>query len=66
MKLTIVLENVKDGTKKTVLGMFVTYNDGKNKPVHATSLIPKGDAFGDELEGLIDQMKQLQKEQKKK
>ena len=64
MKLTIVIEKVKDSTKKTKEAMFVIYED-KGKKVMAVSEIPKDSAFADELSIIKDGMKKLLKEQKK-
>lgn len=66
MKLTIVIENIKDASKKTKQAMFVTYRDSKGTPVTAVSEIPKGSAFADELVDIMTQMKKLHKDNKKK
>ena len=61
MKLTIVIEKVKDGTKKLKDGMFIKYKNDEGVEVMAASEMPKGSAFADELKDIIKQMKKLAK-----
>ena len=65
MKLTIVIEEIKDASKKTKKAMFVTYRDNKNNPTTAVSEMPENSAFADELNDILKQMKVLSKQKKK-
>ncbi len=65
MKLTIVIEDIKDASKKTKKAMFVTYRDNKGNPTTAVSEMPENSAFADELNDIMLQMKTLSKKPKK-
>lgn len=64
MKLTIVIEKVKDGTKKIKEGLFIKL-DKDGKSVMAHSEMPKGSAFAEELKDIKKQMLKLLKQKTK-
>jgi hypothetical protein len=65
MKLTIVIEKVKDGTKKMKEGLFIKLDD-EGKSVMAHSEMPvKGSAFAEELKDIKKQMLKLLKAKNK-
>jgi hypothetical protein len=65
MKLTIVIEKVKDGTKKVKEGLFIKL-DSEGKSVMAHSEMPvKGSAFAEELKDIKKQMLKLLKAKNK-
>lgn len=66
MKLTIVIEKIKDGTKKLKEGLFIKL-DNEGKSVMAHSEMPaKGSAFAEELKDIKKQMLKLLKAKSKK
>lgn len=65
MKLTIVIENVKDSTKKIKKAMFVIYEGKDGKKEYAASEIKKNTLLAMEFENIAQEMETLIKEKKK-
>jgi hypothetical protein len=65
MKLTLVIENVKDSSKKTKRAMFVIYEDKKGQKEYAASEITKDHFLYKEFDNIVKEMEELIKEKKK-
>lgn len=65
MKLTLVIENVKDSTKKLKRAMFVIYENKKGEKEYAASEITKDHWLYQEFDEIVAEMEQLTKEKKK-
>lgn len=64
MKLIIVVEKIKDSSKKIKQAMFVTLEDKEGK-TSAVSEVEPDSYLGQEFNCMIEQIKTLRKEQKK-
>ena len=64
MKLIIVIEKIKDSTKKVKQAMFVTIQD-KDGKTSAVAEVERTSYLGQEFDSMIEQMKKLRKEEKK-